>query len=241
MFKKFNNKRKHLHYEGKKGKYIKYAIGEILFIVIGILAALQVNNWNLVRKDRIIEIQLLNGIRRDILTDTLDFNDIIKGYQIEIKENTQLLEHILSRKEYDSSFVHLIKSAIGTDSHFLHNKTHFKEAQQKGLAIFSNRELGERITRLYEYDYPFYETAENNSEQFNVYRIMNNNLLIYLEYDNTGLTINSDLYAKLLDNKNLSFQLKRVIELKKILLRHCQLTLTNALNLEKLITNYLEE
>jgi hypothetical protein len=36
--------------ENKTGKYFKYAIGEIILVVIGILIALQINNWNEARK-----------------------------------------------------------------------------------------------------------------------------------------------------------------------------------------------
>ena len=36
--------------ENKTGKYLKYAIGEIVLVVIGILIALQINNWNEERK-----------------------------------------------------------------------------------------------------------------------------------------------------------------------------------------------
>lgn len=39
--------------EGKTGKYVKYAIGEIVLVMVGILLALQVNNWNEYRKERI--------------------------------------------------------------------------------------------------------------------------------------------------------------------------------------------
>jgi len=240
MLKIFNRKRQQLLNEDKRGKYLKYAIGEIVLIVVGILIALQINNWNLERKDKLKEIQLLTGIRNDILNDTLDFNDIIKGYELEIKKNTKLFNHIINQKEVDSSFVSLLVDIIGSDSHFLYNQTHFKEAQQKGLAIISNQNLRKNISRLYEYDYAFYETAENESEPFNIYRMMNKNLAHYLEYDSTGLTMSSVLYNKLLADKNLSFQIKRAIGLKKQLLNLCQLTLTNALNLEKLITNELK-
>jgi len=46
MIKIFRNIRKSLLNEGKTGKYFRYAIGEIILVVIGILIALQVNNWN---------------------------------------------------------------------------------------------------------------------------------------------------------------------------------------------------
>lgn len=46
MIKFFRHIRKELMDKGKTGKYLKYAIGEILLVVIGILLALQINNWN---------------------------------------------------------------------------------------------------------------------------------------------------------------------------------------------------
>jgi len=50
MIKFFRNIRQNLLSEGKTGKYLKYAVGEIILVVIGILIALQINNWNEQRK-----------------------------------------------------------------------------------------------------------------------------------------------------------------------------------------------
>ncbi|MFZ1791355.1 MAG: DUF6090 family protein [Saprospiraceae bacterium] len=46
MIKLFRNIRQSLLAEGKTTKYLKYATGEIILVVIGILIALQINNWN---------------------------------------------------------------------------------------------------------------------------------------------------------------------------------------------------
>ncbi|MRH99648.1 hypothetical protein GH721_03790 [Kriegella sp. EG-1] len=55
MIKFFRKIRQNLLSEGSTGKYFKYAIGEIILVVIGILIALQINNWNENRKNKIAE------------------------------------------------------------------------------------------------------------------------------------------------------------------------------------------
>lgn len=50
MIKFFRHIRRNLMEQNKTGKYLKYAIGEIVLVMIGILFALQINNWNEARK-----------------------------------------------------------------------------------------------------------------------------------------------------------------------------------------------
>ncbi len=59
--------------QNKAGKYFKYAIGEIILVMIGILLALQVNNWNENRKDRIKEKAILNELHKDFKKNLQDF------------------------------------------------------------------------------------------------------------------------------------------------------------------------
>ena len=51
------------------GRYLKYAIGEIVLVMIGILLALQINNWNEHRKERIKEQVILKQLKEDYLAD----------------------------------------------------------------------------------------------------------------------------------------------------------------------------
>ncbi|NND12245.1 MAG: hypothetical protein HKN96_13675, partial [Flavobacteriaceae bacterium] len=66
MIKFFRKIRQKLLSEGKTGKYFKYAIGEIVLVMIGILLALQVNNWNEARKVANKELQLYSDILNDL-------------------------------------------------------------------------------------------------------------------------------------------------------------------------------
>ena len=76
MFKFFSKIRFNLIGTNKTGKYIKYATGEIFLVVIGILIALQVNNWNEDRKERAIEQNYLERLLVDLENDntTLTFS-----------------------------------------------------------------------------------------------------------------------------------------------------------------------
>ena len=57
----FRKIRKKLADDNKPLKYVHYAIGEIVLVVIGISIALQINNWNEERKLAIVEIDILKG------------------------------------------------------------------------------------------------------------------------------------------------------------------------------------
>ena len=57
---------------GKTTRYFKYAIGEIFLVVIGILIALQINNWKQQHKDRNIEKTVYKTLLEDLALDTLD-------------------------------------------------------------------------------------------------------------------------------------------------------------------------
>ena len=66
MIKFFRNIRRSLLNENKMGKYFKYAIGEIILVVIGILIALQVNNWNQSNQQKVIEQTYLKNLLNDL-------------------------------------------------------------------------------------------------------------------------------------------------------------------------------
>ncbi|ASV31801.1 DUF6090 family protein [Maribacter cobaltidurans] len=69
MIKFFRKIRQNLLAEGKTTKYFKYALGEIILVVIGILIALQVNNWNEERKNNEVKQSLVENLIADLKED----------------------------------------------------------------------------------------------------------------------------------------------------------------------------
>ena len=81
MIKFFRKIRQNLLSEGKTGKYFKYAIGEIILVVIGILIALSINNWNESRKTRLQDFEFLNNLKVELSIDITALTAKISEYQ----------------------------------------------------------------------------------------------------------------------------------------------------------------
>jgi hypothetical protein len=67
----FRKIRQKLLEENKIGNYLKYAIGEIVLVVVGILIALQINTWNENRKARTFETEILSLIDQNLTRDSV--------------------------------------------------------------------------------------------------------------------------------------------------------------------------
>ena len=78
----FRNMRKKLADDNQFLKYTRYAIGEILLVMVGILLALQVNNWNNVRSERALEVKYLKGIKADLQVDLINLKIFSAGLSI---------------------------------------------------------------------------------------------------------------------------------------------------------------
>lgn len=95
MIKFFRRIRQQLLNENKTSKYFKYAIGEIVLVVIGILIALQINNWNEERKENLKAKGYVEKLINDLVADTLYINERFKigdRYQKEIETYFKFFE-----------------------------------------------------------------------------------------------------------------------------------------------------
>ncbi len=78
----------------KTAKYLTYAIGEIILVVIGILIALQINNWNEDRKNSIKEKQYLTSFKNDLLINITELERVIEKSEFtSMNADTVILIH----------------------------------------------------------------------------------------------------------------------------------------------------
>jgi len=155
MIKFFNKIRYDLMEKNKTGKYLKYAVGEIILVVIGILIALSVNNWNQEKKDRQIGEDYLLRIHRDLVQDTINFRSIITNNNKLREDIKRLLVSIYAGVDNIEQVQNM--SAIfdqALDQVFAPNDNTYKGMASSGtLSLILNKELKEEIIDLYsEYD-----------------------------------------------------------------------------------------
>ena len=94
MIKFFRKIRYDLMKKNKTGKYFKYAIGEIILVVVGILIALQINNWNEQRKNNTKEQQILSQLKDEYNANLLQLEQKITNRKKIILAANKVLQHI---------------------------------------------------------------------------------------------------------------------------------------------------
>ncbi len=155
MNKFFRKIRYNLMEKNKTGKYFKYAIGEIILVVIGILIALSINNWNEFRKQDIAEKEFINGIKHDLTQDKEFINLIIKRAEennsIYIIINQELINYYNSNRQgLDSLLIEYFKSQ-GT---FYPISGSFQSAiSGNQISKFKNKDFNNVVTKLYNSTY----------------------------------------------------------------------------------------
>ena len=99
MIKFFRRIRYDLMEKNKTGKYFKYAIGEIVLVVIGILIALSLNNWNEKRIQNANFDKLIDALENEIIENIDEANYEIEGAREILMNASKILNNEMSRKE----------------------------------------------------------------------------------------------------------------------------------------------
>ncbi len=153
MIKIFRKTRKNLLKEGKTARYFKYAIGEIVLVVIGILIALQINNWNEEKKNINKGYEILADVRENAESNIIQFQQDIKVNRKVIDSIDIVLNNITTTKVYDDSIdKHLRFVTWWASSRW--KSTGYESLVSQGVDIVKSKVLRESIIDLYETTYP---------------------------------------------------------------------------------------
>ncbi len=148
--------------KNKTGKYLKYAIGEIILVVIGILIALSINNWNeklkIKHKETIVQKEFLTSINSDLKAYE-NFSDL----RVERKKRglDSLFTYIFDKKEIKDSLFIDFYTNMSQDIFLRFDNGPFEDLKSSGLDIISNDTLRTAINNTYAVKLPLYTHLSN--------------------------------------------------------------------------------
>ncbi|MBT8394280.1 MAG: hypothetical protein KJN66_05455, partial [Bacteroidia bacterium] len=172
MIKFFRTIRRSLIMNNQTGKYFKYAIGEIILVVIGILIALQINNWSKVSNSRILEQSILNNLKEDFNKNQQEIEVLILAnikYERNLKKFIEILKSSPEKKIIEIADT-LAMAAIAAPTYIPTTSTIDVIISTGNIDLIQNEELKTLISRFKR------EIADLSEDEIDVRVIANNQL-----------------------------------------------------------------
>ena len=249
MIKFFRKIRQSLLFEGKTGKYFKYAIGEIFLVVIGILIALQVNNWNENRKSVNSQNELLEKLTFDLDHDISRFEEIDSIYNNDLEEVQYVIEESLTGRNTKLNSTRQMVAGRGSALYLTITKSTFEEMVNSGLFYqIPNEILKSKITSYYELADFLLEKENRDNQNLNnwvmgiknkdpkwiIMRLREQNNLEYVDWSWLQ-NPKSEMYK---NQESFLIWLKAAMESNKSVMKRL---ISEANNLKSSIRTYLDE
>ena len=205
----FRKKRKALLFAKEIKNYLLYALGEIILVVLGILIALYISNWNENNKIKNKSNKSLERIKTDLETEAYVLKDFKKRYNYSKKYLKKILY------EVDTNNIDSIRFHFGPFVHYKMN-TEYSNLKSSGqLNLISNKKLRNNIVNFYEVYYAIYSELEKDHKVFINSRVLD---YFYEEFpsDTTNFIKPKLILHKLNDDKFKAIMNNQIISLDYI-------------------------
>jgi len=240
MLKIFRRIRQQLISENKFNKYILYAIGEIFLVLIGILLALAISDWNDARIDKQAEIRTLIELKKGIL---IDF-DTITVKQAEVNKSIadlHFLQSLIKNKDYQySKELDTLFGVVYGIRMLSPNSAFYEDLKATGLKLIKDESIRLQIVQLFENNYKALNWINELEMSINdvnrTYYLNNFYDLTFSKYatpNNFKLVWTDSYYHNIIDYRLITLEKNHVIQYDK--------TLKAIKTLVTTIDNYLEK
>jgi hypothetical protein len=145
--------------EKKSAIYFKYAIGEIILVVIGILIALQINNWSEQTKNRDFELKMLNEVKKG-LTNDINFLKTNTLYRYGVLDSVLeiAVQYVKDKKTFnDSLYATGFASRLEFGAAISFNRGPYEAVKSAGIDRIINDSLRNKLINYYDFELPFWE------------------------------------------------------------------------------------
>jgi len=190
---------------GRTGRYLKYAIGEVLLVVVGILLALQINNWNELKKQDRLKGVYITRLLNDVESDTVSINYV----RSEIEKNQNVIKNLIDsiNLNLDDNVLEEVLQNYFSRGWIIHefvaNDNTYTDLSQTGnMNIIKNTDLIDEIIQYYGY----LEQVDNSNN-------VNKNWITPLDLEVAKLTAAFELdpsTRSLFTHKNKSLAIKNI-------------------------------
>ena len=164
MIKFFRKIRYDLMEKNKTGKYLKYAIGEIILVVIGILIALQINNWNENRKSKIMANEVYTNLLTSLEQDSVEVQRTINLLTKSLEAQRKLI--LSNSDQYTNGFnqndLEKIVREIsqGVMSFFPKTGVYDLITSNNSMDLLQSKKIKALLINLYDFQYKRYENVD---------------------------------------------------------------------------------
>ncbi len=190
MLRFFRQIRQRLLSDNKFSKYLLYAVGEILLVVIGILIALQLDNWNDERAKRDREFTILTEIQRNLEANVNQFSSEIKNQESIVQSIDIIMEQIKNNIPYNDSLGTKYAAVAWTEEFNFANSA-FETLKSFGFDLISSDSLRENIIQLFNIKYIRISDVIQKVSSME-HRQLNTMYLRHIEFDKQGNGIVND-------------------------------------------------
>jgi hypothetical protein len=242
----FRRIRQNLLPENKVSRYLLYAIGEIALVMIGILLALQVNNWNEEKKAKDKERQALSEILSDLELNISSLRGIIYTDRNNITTCTNSVKLLITNLEetkvyHDSLSVHFSNSFRYPDLDL--KSSGYESLTSIGMDMIEEQDVRSAIGKYYTYTIPGVKAAYKElRDDFYNYMLY----FLRTEFRSIGLELDQRIdipfnYDALINNKVYLESLKTYLSVFDYYNREAKNSLDETEKLRQHIEAYLSE
>ena len=229
------------------GRYIKYAIGEILLVVIGILIALQVNNWNESRKENQEEISNLKSLKSELEVSLEELKSDYNATKL-FHNSTLKIQSWMRNKTMFSDSMSRDFFLSYQIANFYPKTSTYETFKNGNLELIKSDSLKILITDIYEAGYKRLESKNNTTGNGVMKNYVRNHFRVTstakpddnfrILRDSYSATPND--YTKLLDDPKYETLISESIFLRRIHIRDFEFTIKSVEEGILKIDNYLK-
>ncbi len=225
--------------QSRFSKYLLYAIGEIVLVVIGILIALQVNNWKEHSQLKIKEKVLLEEMVRNLNSDSGDLTYNIRENLGRIRSNQIILNALESKSILHDSLSYHFGNLLG-NFQLTENTAAWENLKSVGFDLISDDVLRNKIAKLYATKYKYLENLEQRVDDSYQWGHMYPQILKNITIKKVWVSASPNDYEALQENREFKEVLKMNLSIRNFIQTRYEATNKDVHSLINQIEKHLE-